>query len=128
MFGRVARGRLGRAFSILLMVIMVTSCASLAMAQGGEETGAPESVFHWFMRCNGLIGLLILFVSIFLIAWIARLFFDIRMETAMPTEVLAQCEAMLEQRDFKGIFNVVKEDDSLFSRLLVTGITNCPTA
>ena len=33
---------------------------------------------------------------------------------------------MLEQRDFKGIFNVVKEDDSYFSRVLVTGITELP--
>jgi biopolymer transport protein ExbB len=33
---------------------------------------------------------------------------------------------MLEQRDFKGIFNVVQEDDSFFSRVLVTGITELP--
>ena len=32
----------------------------------------------------------------------------------------------MEQRDFKGIFNVVKEDDSFFSRVLVTGITELP--
>ncbi len=44
----------------------------------------------------------------------------------MPPEVLSRCEAMLEQRDFKGIFNVVKEDDSYFSRVLVTGITELP--
>ncbi len=104
----------------------MTSCASLALAQGGEESGQIESPFHWFMRCNGYIGIVILFVSIFLVAWIARLFFELRMETAMPTEVIAQCEALLEQRDFKGIFNVVKEDDSMFSRLLVTGITELP--
>ena len=48
------------------------------------------------------------------------------MQTAMPPEIIAQCEAMLEQRDFKGIFNVVKEDDSFFSRVLVTGITELP--
>jgi len=46
----------------------------------------------------------------------------------MPPEVLAHCEAMLEQRDFKGIFNVVKEDDSYFSRVLVTALRSCPTA
>ena len=49
------------------------------------------------------------------------MFVELRMQTAMPPEVIAQCEAMLEQRDFKGIFNVVKEDDSFFSRVLVTG-------
>ena len=54
------------------------------------------------------------------------MFVDLRMQTAMPPEIIAQCEAMLEQRDFKGIFNVVKEDDSFFSRVLVTGITELP--
>ena len=44
----------------------------------------------------------------------------------MPPEIVGQCEALLEQRDFKGIFNVVKEDDSYFSRVLVTGITELP--
>ena len=54
------------------------------------------------------------------------MFMELRMQTAMPPEVLSRCEAMLEQRDFKGIFNVVKEDDSFFSRVLVTGITELP--
>jgi biopolymer transport protein ExbB len=37
-----------------------------------------------------------------------------------------QCESLLEQRDFKGIYNLVKEDDSFFSRLLSTGISELP--
>jgi biopolymer transport protein ExbB len=115
---------------IFVAVLLFVNCATIAMAQG-QESGAPasapdESVFYWFMRCNGLIGIIILVVSVFLIAWIARTFVELRMQTAMPPEIIAQCEAMLEQRDFKGIFNVVKEDDSFFSRVLVTGITELP--
>jgi biopolymer transport protein ExbB len=92
---------------------------------GGDST-QKESWFSWFIRCNGLIGIVILIVSVGLVALIARMFVDLRMQTAMPPEIIAQCEAMLEQRDFKGIFNVVKEDDSFFSRVLVTGITELP--
>ena len=85
-----------------------------------------ESWFSWFIRCSGLIGLVILIVSVYFVALMARMFVELRMQTAMPPEIIAQCEAMLEQRDFKGIFNVVKEDDSFFSRVLVTGITELP--
>ena len=68
----------------------------------------------------------ILCLSVYFVATCARLFMELRPETAMPPEILSRCEAMLEQRDFKGIFNVVKEDDSYFSRVLVTGITELP--
>ena len=45
---------------------------------------------------------------------------------AAPPEIVRQCENLLEQRDFKGIYALVKEDDSFFSRVLTTGITELP--
>ena len=124
---RLGHGGFARGLTVFVAVLILVNCATIAFAQ--EEGGAAaqgESWFSWFMRCNGAIGLVILIVSVTLVAWIARLFMELRIETAMPPEVIAQCEAMLEQRDFKGIFNVVKEDDSFFSRVLVTGITELP--
>ena len=117
-------------FSVL--VINATSNYSLAAdetSSGTASTGEQkqlESVFWWFIRCSGWIGLLILVLSVYFVATVARMFLELRLVTAMPPEVLSRCEAMLEQRDFKGIFNVVKEDDSYFSRVLVTGITELP--
>src|SRR5208337_2811714 len=119
---------LARGLIIFVAVLILVNSASIALAQdtGGDSSAAGETWFHWFMRCNGLIGIVILIVSVGLIALIGRTFVELRMQTAMPPEIIAQCEAMLEQRDFKGIFNVVKEDDSFFSRVLVTGITELP--
>ena len=120
----------GRGLIVFVAVLMLVNCATIAMAQeGGTDTSAaPDklSSFEWFIHCNGFIGIIILIVSVGLVALIARTFVELRMQTAMPPEIIAQCEAMLEQRDFKGIFNVVKEDDSFFSRVLVTGITELP--
>ena len=123
---RMAQSRFGKVLMILAMVALVTSCASLAFAQEAEKAAPQQSWFAWFIECSGLIGLIILICSIYFIATVARMFVELRMQTAMPPEIIAQCEAMLEQRDFKGIFNVVKEDDSFFSRVLVTGITELP--
>jgi len=119
----------GRGLIIFVAVLLLVNCATIALAQDGggdKDTTADESWFHWFIRCNGPIGILILIVSVGLIALVGRTFVELRIQTAMPPEIIAQCEAMLEQRDFKGIFNVVKEDDSFFSRVLVTGITELP--
>ena len=117
-----------RVFWILLMVLVVTGCASLAMAQEGGDNAAPQkqNLFIWVVVTSGWIGLIILVCSIYFIATVARMFVELRVDTAIPPEIIAQCEALLEQRDFKGIFNVVKEDDSFFSRVLVTGITELP--
>ena len=102
-----------------------TSGTAAAGQQGGD-TGEGGSYFWWFIKTAGLIGAFIFCLSVYFVATCARLFMELRPETSMPPEILSRCEAMLEQRDFKGIFNVVKEDDSFFSRVLVTGITELP--
>ncbi len=126
---RLGRSWFARGLIVFVVVLILVNCATIALAQGsgGENTSAPnEGWFSWFIRCSGWIGLVILIVSVYFVALVARMFVELRMQTSMPPEVIAQCEAMLEQRDFKGIFNVVKEDDSFFSRVLVTGITELP--
>jgi len=126
--GRLAHGRLARILTILLTIVLVTSWAALAMAADGEgeAAGTQKNVFLWVITTSGWIGLIILICSIYFVATVARMFVELRLDTAIPPEVISQCEVMLEQRDFKGIFNVVKDDDSFFSRVLVTGITELP--
>src|SRR5208282_6259031 len=126
---RMAQSWFGRGIIICIGVLILVSFASIALAEDAAPAStepAQQSWFGWFIECSGLIGLVILILSIYFVALVARMFVDLRMQTAMPPEVIAQCEALLEQRDFKGIFNVVKEDDSFFSRVLVTGITELP--
>jgi biopolymer transport protein ExbB len=85
-----------------------------------------ENFLVWVMRCSGTIGILILFLSIYFVSTVGRLFWEMRMEVAAPPELMRQCENLLEQRDFKGIYTLVKDDDSFFGRLLTTGITELP--
>jgi len=93
----------------------------------GEKTSEKKGNFlAWIIRVSGVIGLVLLLLSIYLVSTAGRLFYEMRLETAVPPEMVLQCESLLEQRDFKGIYNMVKEDDSFFSRLLTTGITELP--
>jgi biopolymer transport protein ExbB len=80
----------------------------------------------WVIHCSGLIGVVILLLSIYFVSTVGRLFWEMRIETAAPPEIVAQCESLLEQRDFKGIYGLVREDDSFFSRTLTTGIAELP--
>ena len=120
--------------ALVVAVAVIHSTAQTSRAEDGDKDKAAAtetqsgggSYLIWVIKTSGLIGLVILSLSVYFIATVSRMFMELRMVTAMPPEVLAHCEAMLEQRDFKGIFNVVKEDDSYFSRVLVTGITELP--
>jgi len=120
-------------FVVSLLVVNVTSRPSMAQekegaaAASGDSQPAPQkSYLVWIIETSGLIGFVILCLSVYFVATVSRMFMELRMVVAMPPEVVGRCEALLEQRDFKGIFNVVKEDDSYFSRVLVTGITELP--
>jgi biopolymer transport protein ExbB len=95
-------------------------------APEGRKQAEVEGFLSWLIRCSGFIGLVILLLSIYFVSTVGRLFWEMRMEVAAPPEIVSQAEGLLEQRDFKGIYNLVREDDSFFSRLLTTGITELP--
>ncbi len=92
----------------------------------GKPVHEEESFLHWVVRCSGFIGLVILLLSVYFVSTVGRLFWEMRVEVAAPPEMVGQCEALLEQRDFKSIYNLVREHDSFFARLLTTGITELP--
>lgn len=98
-------------------------------ATTGDETKKTSdrgNFLVWVIRCSGPIGAVIFILSIYFVSTVGRLFYEMRVEVAAPPELVLQCESLLEQRDFKGIYNLVKEDDSFFSRLLTTGIADLP--
>jgi biopolymer transport protein ExbB len=85
-----------------------------------------DSTLVWVIKWSGWIGLVLLLLSIYFVATVARLFGEMRIEVAAPAELVSQCEGLLERRDFKGIYTLVREDDSFFGRLLTTGIADLP--
>lgn len=97
-------------------------------AAGGEtkEKAKETPWLVWFLESSGLIGLLILILSIYFVATVCRQFWELRLPIAVPPEVVGRAQELLQQKDFKGIFALVKEDDSLFSRLVGTGIGELP--
>jgi biopolymer transport protein ExbB len=94
----------------------------------GAEKAAPvqRSTFMWIIESSGWIGAFILLCSIYFVAQVSRLFYEFRLPVVIPPEIVGRCEDLLAQRDFKNIYNVLKDDDSFFSRTLSTGIAELP--
>jgi biopolymer transport protein ExbB len=91
------------------------------------KTESQSSFLVWVIHCSGFIGLVILLLSVYFVSTVARLFWEMRIEVSAPPALVSQCEDLLEKRDFKGIYGLVKDDESFFGRLLATGIAELPS-
>jgi biopolymer transport protein ExbB len=98
-----------------------------AKAEGAPATEAKhQSFFLWLIEVSGLIGAVIFILSVYMVATISRMFFELRLPVAIPPETVAKVEELLATRDFKNVFAAVKEDNSFFGRALSTGIAELP--
>jgi biopolymer transport protein ExbB len=101
--------------------------AAEAPAGGGGEVHAPKSRFLWFIYSSGLIGLFILCLSIYFVATVIRLFIELRPVVAMPPEDVAQCEQLMQARDYQGLYDFTSKSQSLYGRLVSVGIAELPS-
>jgi biopolymer transport protein ExbB len=131
---------------LLGLVLVYGSPRLLAQAEGGAAANAADakpaanageaaeqaeakvvmSPIEWFLRSSGLIGLLILGLSIYFVSLIIRLFLEMRQEIAIPANLVARMQEAIKARDFQGAFDVVRQDDSFLGRVLTAGIAELP--
>ena len=96
--------------------------AAADAGRGDVEPKHEISFLWWIIQSSGLIGLVILGLSIYFVATVARLFVEFRPEIMSPPELIKECEANLEQRNFQGVYDRVANDDSFFGIVVATGI------
>ena len=99
-------------------------------AQGAAKEQPAEqhsqNFLLWVMKTSGPIGAVILLLSIWFVSQTCRMFYELRPIIALPPDVISQVEELIGQRDFKTVFEVIKDDDSFFSRCLSTGVAELP--
>ena len=103
-----------------------SAVAQDAGAGGQVQPAQQKSTVVWFFQSIGVIGIGIILLSMYFIATVSKLFFELRPEVAMPPELVAKCEEMLGKKDFMGIYNQLKTDKTYFGRVLYTGISELP--
>jgi len=101
---------------------------AVAQPQAGqvETKPAETSQLWWFIVTSGWIGAVILLLSIYFVSTVGKLFLEMRQKVAAPPELIDELTELLQKREFKEIFAVVKDDTTFISRLLATGIAELP--
>lgn len=100
-----------------------------APAKAGQVEAQPhtKSTWWWFIRSSGFIGGVLLLLSIYFLSTIGRLFVEMRQKVATPPELVDELNELLQKREFKEIYSLVKEDKSFLSRMLSSGIAELPS-
>ena len=97
-----------------------------APAAKAPEKAKTKSYFTWFIESSGLIGLLILTLSVLFVARVCQLFVEYRIEIAVPRALLDRIQNHLAQNEYREIYQVLQNDPSILAKLLVVGITELP--
>jgi biopolymer transport protein ExbB len=114
--------------STLLVALAMGVAFSTAVACGQEPSAAAEaphqtkSTLMWFIESSGWIGAIILLLSMYFVATVGKLFFEMRLDKEMPDETVAACKNLVEQHDFKGAYDRLREDPSMFGRVASAGL------
>src|SRR5262245_31047428 len=110
---------------VLCSILGLAGWQALAAQNNASPTGQEQvqpteqkSTVAWFIKTSGVIGAVILLLSVYFIATVGKLFVELRHEVAMPPSVLQLCEDVLEKKEFMGIYKLLKTDKSFFSRVL----------
>ena len=93
---------------------------------GGDAAEAPaesQSMLMWLIETSGLIGAIILVISIFFVHRVVTLFLEFRPEIVAPPDLLEQIEGLLTKRDYNGVYQAAKKSESALGQLLISGMT-----
>jgi biopolymer transport protein ExbB len=97
-----------------------------APAPEAAPPAPQENLLVWFIKTSGWIGLIILVLSIYFVAQTITLFMEFRLPVAMPPAVASQANELLDKEDFAGVYNLLKNDKSFYSRVLTAGMSELP--
>jgi biopolymer transport protein ExbB len=93
-----------------------------------EDATAPaaSSYVGWIVRSSGLIGLFILLLTVYFLVSVTRLSFDLRQQTAAPPEQVVEIEHLIQNRELKKVYELVRAGDSYLTRVFSKGLSELP--
>src|SRR5258707_1079664 len=93
----------------------------------GEAAQPGETNFLWWViYTSGLIGAVLLVLSVYFVAKVVQMFMELRPEVFTPLDVLEEGEKLLQARDFTGLYKRFKADSSYFCTVVSAGIAELP--
>jgi biopolymer transport protein ExbB len=93
---------------------------------GETKSGGEQNMLFWIIETSGWIGAILLVLSVYFVATVVRMFMELRPEVAAPPALLQECESLLKNKDFMGVYKRAKQDPSFFGTVLSAGLAELP--
>jgi biopolymer transport protein ExbB len=89
---------------------------------GVVEHQAPKSRLWWFVQSSGVIGGFIFCLSMYFVATSIRLYIELRPSELIPPQEIEQGKALVQNRDFQGLYDFLAASESLYARITRAGL------
>ena len=100
--------------------------AETKAAAAEAPRAAGKSALRWFLEAAGPIGVFLLFISIYLVQLIIRLFMEMKVSEAVPPSLVERLDSSIKERKFQEAYDACRDNDSFLARLVRTGVANLP--
>ncbi len=121
----------GKVLAMLGCLAIATSGAAFGQTDGAAPATAaaaePESFIAWMIRASGPLGLLMLFMSFYLIALVVWMFLEYRHSKAIPEKLTADLAELTRMRRFSEIPARLSGEESFLGIVLQGGFRKLPT-
>jgi biopolymer transport protein ExbB len=100
--------------------------AKAAAPAEGATPPRNKSMLKWFLDAAGPIGVFLLFISVYMVQLVVRLFMELRVSEAVPPALVDRLEAAIRDKKFQEAYDVCRDNESFLARLVRTGVANLP--
>jgi biopolymer transport protein ExbB len=93
--------------------------AKKAAAKADDKAAAAHedvSFIWWVIETSGWIGGVIFALVIYFIATTIKLFLELQPQVAMPPDLMEDIKQKMEKKDYKGVYQSIKDRDCLFTK------------
>ena len=109
--------------AVLVFVVVLCSLAPVVTAQTDEGEGAEKRISLWsVIHSGGIIGYLILLMSVVSVAFVIEHFITIRRAKILPPALATQLEAQLARKEYAGAQQVCASDTSFLAEVVAAGL------
>ena len=91
-------------------------------ASSSTEEAGGESFLRWMFRASGWIGVVLAVMSFYLIALVAWMALNFRIQKAVPRTLAREVRELVEQKRYGDAYQRLASDRSLFARVLAAGV------
>ena len=131
--GSFIKRLLGMMVMVVGLVFVVTGpsllCPDIAVAQdgvgstdGGEDSEGESALFYYAKALGWVFGPAFLLLSFYFVSLLVMCLLQIRRAVVLPEDLREEFESHLDAKEYQQAYELVKEDDSYFGRVMAAGM------